>query len=82
MTRLIARLTLSHADTARLFMSHADTVDRYRDRRLAAQIYAQLPDDRLEALAVLAFARELVEMNRDLEEELGTVLVAGERLRA
>jgi hypothetical protein len=46
----------------------------HRRKRLAAEIYAQLPEDRFEALAVLAFARELVEMNRDLEEELGTVL--------
>jgi hypothetical protein len=41
------------------------TIRRECHKRLAAQLFGQLPDDRQEALAVLALTRELVDWTTD-----------------
>jgi len=53
--------------------------DNYRLKRLAQQISVQLPEDKMEALAVLAFVKALIEWE---ESGVGATILPFARLVA
>ncbi len=53
---------------------HAGADSREQHKRLAAQIFIQLPEDREEALIVLTIARQLVEWAVETEQLPAAVL--------